>query len=188
MKNTLKDVFFSKGKITIRHFRNGKELRVWQEYRILHFLRKLYGWNIPKIFGLTGYFRFGATYANLVPTAGKGLISGRISGVGSPAAPSYMAIGTGTTAAAAGDTALETEITDGGGARGSATVTLVTTTVTNDTVQSVKSWTFTLAKNVSEMGLLNDATTGTLEVRNVFTAYPMQIGDTLEITHKLKNA
>lgn len=189
MKNTIQEVLQSKGEITIKHFRNGKQLWIWQEYRFLHFFRKVFGWNFPKIFGITGYFWKEAKYANLVVTAGKGLISGRINGVGSPAAPTAMAIGTGTTAADAANTTLETEITNGGGERGAGSASTVTTTVTDDTCQLVKSWTFTLAKNVSEMGILNNAVSGgTLLVRNVFTAYPMQVGDTLEITHKLKNA
>lgn len=186
MKNIITESQKFGGEITLRHFRKGKEISMWQEYRILHYLRKHFGINFPKIFGLTGYFRKGVSYANLVTTSGKGLISGRINGVGSPAAPTVMAIGVGTTAAAAGDTALESEITDGGGEKGSGTASTVTTTVTNDTCQLVKSWTFSGAKNVSEMGLLNSVPT--LLVRNVFTAYPMQVGDTLEITHKLKNA
>ena len=176
------------GEIDIRVIRNGKAILIWQEFHILHWVRKHFGVNFPKIFGITGYLTRKANYANLVTTAGHGLISGRISGVGSPAAPSYMAIGTGTNAAAAGDTTLQTESTGNGYDRMSATVTVVTTTVTNDTVNSVGSWTVSSAKAITEMGLLNAASVGTLEVRNVFSAYNLQSGDIFEITHKLKNA
>jgi hypothetical protein len=185
IKRLLDDLRFG-GTITIRHKRGGREIRGWQEYQILHSIRKYFGINFPKIFGLTGYWKFGVTYRNLVPTAGKGLISGRINGVGSPAAPTVMAIGIGTTSPAAGDTALESEITTNGGEKGSGTATLQTTTVTNDTCRLVKSWTFTGGFAITEMGILNSVPT--LLVRNTFSAYNVVSGDTFEITHNLKNA
>jgi hypothetical protein len=176
------------GEISIRIKRNGKYKLIWQEYRFLHFFRKRFGIKFPKIFGLTGFLTREATYANLLTTAGKGLISGRINGVGSPAAPSYMAIGTGTTAAAAGDTALETESTGNGYDRVSGTVTTETTDTTDDTNQVVGSWTVTSSKAITEMGILNEAVAGILFVRNVFSAYTLQNGDTFEITHRLKHS
>jgi hypothetical protein len=177
------------GEISIRILnKKGEAKLIWQEYRFLHFFRKHFGVKFPKIFGLTGYLTRQANYANLLTTAGKGLISNRINGVGSPAAPSYMAIGTGTTAAAAGDTALETEATGNGYDRDSATVTTETTDTTDDTNQAVGSWTVTSSKAITEMGILNAASAGTLLVRNVFSPYTLQSGDTFEITHKLKHA
>ena len=188
LKKLFDDIRFG-GKITIRHKRNGKEIRGWQEWPFLHFFRKHFGYDFPKIFGLTGYWRFGVTYRNLVVTAGKGLITGRINGVGSPAAPTAMAIGIGTVAPDAANTTLGSEITTNGGGRGAGTATTQTTTVTNDTARLVKSWTFTGGFAVTEMGILNDATSGgTLLVRNVFSAYNVVSGDTFEITHNLKNA
>ena len=176
------------GEIEIQVLRNGKAKLIWQEYRFLHYLRKHFGIKFPKLFALTGYMTRKACYANLLTTSGKGLISGRINGVGSPAAPTYMAIGTGTNAAAAGDTALQTESTGNGYDRMSATASTVTTDVTNDTNQLVGSWTVTSSKAVTEMGILNAASVGTLLVRNVFSAYTLQNGDTFQITHKLKHA
>ncbi len=176
------------GEIGIRILRNGKAKLIWQEYRFLHYFRKHFGINFPKVFGLTGYMTHEAHYANLLVTAGKGLISGRINGVGAPAAPTYMAIGTGTNAAAAGDTALQTESTGNGYDRVAATLTTQTTDVANDTNQSVASWTVTSSNAITEMGILNAASVGTLLVRNVFSAYNLQNGDTFQITHKLKHA
>jgi len=172
-----------KGEITIRHIRNGEEVKGFQEYKLFHFLRKHFGIKMPKILLLTGFYKFGVTYSNLIVTAGRGLISGRINGVGAPAAPTYMAIGTGTNAAAAGDTALQTE-----SYRVAGTATLVTTTVANDTCQLVGTFSITGSSAITEMGILNAASVGTLLVRNVFSAYNVQNGDTFEITHKLKNA
>lgn len=177
------------GKITIRHKRNGEEIRGWQEYRILHFLRKFFGMSFPKIFLITGYWRYGVTYQNLVVTAGKGLISGRINGVGTPAAPTAMAIGVDGTGLAAGNTTLESEITTGNGDRGAGTATLQQTTVADDTARLVKSWTFNDTFAIVEMGIFNNAVSGgTMLVRNVFSAYNVVSGDTFEITHNLKNA
>jgi len=179
------------GSIDIRILdKNGKARLIWQEFGILHYIRKHFGINFPRIFGLTGYLTRKAHYANLITTAGKGLISGRINGVGSPAAPTYMAIGTGTNAAAAGDTALQTELSGNGLDRAAGTATLQTTTVANDTCRLVRSWTSSSVGDVAvtEMGILNAASVGTLLVRNVFSAYTLRTNDTFEITHNLKNA
>ncbi len=180
------------GEIDIRVLdKNGKAKFIWQEYSFFHYIRKHFGINFPKFFGITGYFTRKAHYTNLITNSGKELISGRINGVGSPAAPIVMAIGTGTTAAAAGDTALQAELVSDGLGRGVGTATLQTTTVTNDTCRLVKSWTSSSATDVAvtEMGILNNATSGgDLLVRNVFSAYTLRNGDTFEITHNLKNA
>lgn len=173
------------GQITIQHFRKGKEIKGWQEYNFLHRLRKRFGINFPKIFGLTGYRKFGVTYYNLAPTVGLALMAGRIEGSGSPAAATYMAVGIGTNAPAAGNTTLQTEITKSGLARATGTPTLVTVTVANDTAQLVKQWSVTGTKAVTEMGILNAASVGTLLVRNTFSAYNVVSGDTFKITHKL---
>lgn len=180
------------GEIDIRILdKSGRAKRIWQEYSILHYIRKHFGINFPKLFGITGYMTRKAHYANLITTAGKGLIPGRINGVGSPAAPTAMAIGKGTTPAAAGDTALEDELSADDLGRGAGTATLQTTTVANDTCRLVKSWTSSSVADVAitEMGILNNATSGgTLLVRNVFAAYTLRTGDIFEITHNLKNA
>lgn len=183
-----KDSTKHSGEIAIRVLRKGKAELIWQEYRFLHYFRKFYGINFPKILGITGYFTREAKYANLLTTVGKGLISNRINGVGSPAAPIYMAIGTGTNAAAAGNTALQTEATGNGYDRELGTESTVTTDTADDTNQLVASWEVTSSKAITEMGILNADSVGTLLVRNVFSAYTLQIGDTFEITHKLKHA
>ena len=122
--------------------------------------------------------------ANLIPTAGKALIAGRIMGSGSPAAATYIAVGTGTTAATASDTVLESEITDSGLARASASISLVTTDTTNDTAQAVKSFSVTGTKAVTEAGMFNASSGGTMLNRQVFSVVNVESGDTLEITMK----
>lgn len=138
-----------------------------------------YGVQIPLI---TGYHTYSMRGANLVTTAGKAGVAGRIGGSGSPAAFTYIAIGTGTNAAAAGDTALQTEIASGGGSRAAATVSLTTTDTTNDTARAVLTFTFSSSFAVTEAGLLNAASTGTLLNRQVFSAVNVVSGDSLQVT------
>jgi len=75
---------------------------------------------------------------------------------------SYLAVGTSSTAVAITDTTLNAEITDTGLARASATVSRVTTTVTNDTLQLTYTWTASGVKSIQEIGILNAASTGIL--------------------------
>lgn len=138
-----------------------------------------YGVRIP---GLTGSYVNELRMANLVTSAGLAGIASRINGDGSEAAFTYIAIGTGTTAAAAGDTALGTEITTGGGARAAATASRTTTTVTNDTATLVHTFTFSSSFAVTEAGALNAASAGVLLNRQVFTAVNVVSSDTLQVT------
>lgn len=125
------------------------------------------------------------TYHNLVTNAGFAGISSRL-GASSTAIFNYIAIGIGTTAAAVTDTTLQSEITTNGGQRAAATVTQVTTTIANDTTQLDYTFVFTGSFSVSETGVLNAASGGTLLNRKVFTAYPVISGDRLRILHQFK--
>jgi hypothetical protein len=134
------------------------------------------------IVGLYGYFAPQKQVSNLVTTVGKALVAGRINDSGTPAAATYIAVGTGTTAANIADTTLETEISDSGLARAAATVSLVTTDTTNDTARLVKSFSVSGTKAVTEAGALNASSNGTLLARQVFSAINVVSGDTLSIT------
>jgi len=127
-----------------------------------------------------------AKVANLITNAGFALIAGRINGSGTPAAATYIAVGTGTTAANVADTTLETETAASGLSRANGSVSLVTTTVTNDTAQIVVTFTVTGTVAVTESGVLNAASTGTLLCRQVFSAINVVNGDSLQITWKIK--
>lgn len=135
-----------------------------------------------------GHWSKKARVANLITNAGFALIAGRINGSGSPAAATYIAVGTGTTAANVADTTLETESATAGLSRAAASVSLVTTTVTNDTAQMVVTYTVTGTVAVTESGVLNAASTGTLLCRQVFSAINVVNGDSLQITWKVKAA
>jgi len=172
------------------------------KYSILNFIRKLTH-RVSRIFGgkfgmfdnVTYTFKHADgrvykefTIANLVTDAGKALVAARIAldsgDSGGEAKANYIAIGEGTTPAAATDTALETEITTAGGERATATVTKETTDVANDTIVLTKTFTFTGSFNISESGVLNDAAAGDLLNHQVFSAIPVLSGDSLELTHK----
>lgn len=142
-------------------------------------------WYGSLISPFLGFYSSQKKVRNLVTTAGKALIAGRINGSGSPAAATYIAVGTGTTAAAAGDTTLGTETATSGLSRVAGTVSLVTTTTTNDTAQITTTFTVTGTVAVTESGVLNAASTGTLLCRQVFTAINVVSGDSLSITWKV---
>ena len=122
---------------------------------------------------------------NGVPTVGKALIAGRLNASGAPAAADYIAVGTGTNAFAAGDTTLQTETVGSGLTRAQGTASLVTTTTTNDTAQVLKSFTVTGSVAVTESGVFNASSGGTLLCRQVFSAINVVNGDTLQITWKV---
>lgn len=146
----------------------------------------LYGLRIP---GLTGDWVKELQVSNGVPTVGKALVAGRINGSGSPAAAAYIGVGVGTTAFAAGDTALETEKLEDGTtsatAHKAASVSLVTTDVTNDTAQLVATFAFTATLAITESGCFNASSTGTLLCRQTFSAINVVSGDSLQVTWKI---
>lgn len=142
----------------------------------------LYGLRIPFV---TGFWVNMRMVANLVTDAGKAGVASRINGAGGEAAFTYIAVGTGTTAPAAGNTALETEIVDSGLARANATASRVTTDVTNDTAQDQYTFSVTGTKAVTESGVLNAASSGVLLCRQTFSAVNVVNGDSLQVTWKI---
>jgi hypothetical protein len=146
---------------------------------------KVQGWFEIEHRDKDGHVKRRDIYENLVTDAGKAGVAGLINGVITDFFD-YIAIGTGATAAAAGDTALQTEISTGGGSRALATLSRVTTTVTNDTAQFVVTFTFTSGFAVTESGVLSASSSGTLLCRQVFSAYNVVNTDQLTITWKVK--
>jgi len=142
----------------------------------------LYGLRIPF---LTGSWMSEMQVSNGVTTVGKALVAGRINASGAPAAATYIAVGTGTTAFNAADTTLQTETSGSGLDRAAASASLVTTDTTNDTAQLVVTFTVTGTVAVTESGVLNAASTGTLLCRQTFSAINVVNGDSLQITWKI---
>ncbi len=164
---------------------NGNIKKLWQENNFGKFLRRVLKIDLQG-FGLFGQWADSMVVKNLVTTAGKGGVASRINGAGAEAAFTYLAVGTGTTAPAAGDTTLQTEITDSGLARAAATASRVTTTTTNDTAQLDYTWSVTGTKAVTEAGALNAASSGVLLGRQTFSAVNVVNGDTLQVTYKFQ--
>lgn len=118
--------------------------------------------------------------------AGFAELSNLCGDVSSPTAFTYLACGTGTTAFAATQTALVTEITDSGLARAAATITRQTTNVSNDTCQYYKAWTATGTKTVGEVSVHNDPSSGIMLARTVLSpTKALTNGDTLTLTYKI---
>ena len=113
---------------------------------------------------------------NLVVTAGKNWVAGRFKDSSIPDEMSHMAIGSADTAAAAGNTALATEVnrialtTDGG-------------TVSTNTVQYDASWTSAAAAYaIKEAGIFNAASGGTMLARTTFAVINKGTDDTVSIS------
>ena len=115
---------------------------------------------------------------NLVVTVGKNFIASSMAKTttNSPAAMTHMEVGTGTTAAAAGDTTLETAVA-------SSRVTLTSTTVTTNNVAYVATFPAgTGTGALTEAGIFNASSSGTMLCRTVFSVINKGAADTLGIT------
>lgn len=110
---------------------------------------------------------------NLVVDAGEAFIASRMAGTAS-AVMSHMGIGTGTTAAAAGDTALETAA----GAR----VALSSASASGSVMTYQASFPAGASTGaITEAGIFNDLTAGTMLCRTVFAVVNKLADDTLSV-------
>jgi len=177
------------GEFTFVHRRNGERMKMWNLNRAGTWLMKRVGhWTTRLTRGvpLFGHWDTELHITNLVTNAGLAVVAARL--VGATVDPAdTLAVGTGTTAAAAGDTALETEITDSGLARATdAAPTFETTSVTNDTAVVNYLWTASGAKAITEAGVLTQDSGGDLLSRQVFASVGVVSGDTFEATWKFQ--
>lgn len=112
---------------------------------------------------------------NLVVATGLNFIVNRMKDAVAPVM-SHMTLGSGTTAAAAGDTTLEAEIA---GAR----VELTSTTVTANQITYIASFAAGVGTGaVTEAGTFNNSTGGTMLCRTVFPVVNKQSGDSMTVT------
>lgn len=118
---------------------------------------------------------------NLVVNSGLAYIASRMKDTTS-GVMTHMAVGTGTTAAAAGQTALVSEA-----ARVTLTsTTIVTTNVTDDAIQYIATFgAGTGTGAITEAGLFNDSTAGSMLCRTAFAVINKDVNDTLTITWKV---
>lgn len=109
---------------------------------------------------------------NLVVTAGKNYVADRIKN--NSTVMSHMAIGTGTAAAAAGNTALGSE---------SARTALTSTTVTDNEIVYVDTFAAgTGTGAITEAGIFNASSGGTMLCRTVFSVVNKGASDAMTIT------
>lgn len=121
---------------------------------------------------------------NTITNTGKAEEANLVSGLGWTAF-TYLAVGTSNTAAWAAQTALGAETTTNWLARASATVTRVTTTVTNDTINLTKTWTATGTVAVEEIGVFNAASAGVMLGRQVTGTKTINNGESLQGTYQI---
>jgi len=98
----------------------------------------------------------------------------------------YLALGTSATAVTADDTTLTAEITDTGLARAAATISRITTTVTNDTLRATYTWTATGVKTIEEAGLLTASSGGVLLGHKLTGASVTANTDQVVLTYDIK--
>ena len=110
---------------------------------------------------------------NLIVDTGLDYIASRMSGT-SESVMSHMAVGTGSTAAAASDTTLGTELDRNA---------LTSTTVTDNAVAYVCSWAAGDGTgSLTEAGIFNAASAGTMLCRTVFGTVTKAADDSITIT------
>ena len=135
-----------------------------------------------KVLDKDGNVKSEDVFKNLIVDVGKQEVVKLISGQGGTAF-STIAIGTGTTAEAATDTGMELELT-----RKAATISIVTTTITNDTARFVATFSsadgLTGTAAVTEYGLFNAAATPVMLSHAIKAAKNMDwdAGEQLEVT------
>lgn len=121
----------------------------------------------------TGAIKQEFTVPNLVVDTGLDFIASRMKDA-TATAMSHMAVGTGTTAADAADTTLETEL---------ARVALASTTVTDNSVAYVATYPAgTGTGALTEAGILNAASGGTMLCRTVFAVINKSAADSMTVT------
>lgn len=125
-----------------------------------------------KLFGPDGKLKAEQNVPNLVVTTGKTFIAARM--VGTPTAMSHMAIGSGTTDPAVGNTALQTEL---------GRVALTSSASSGAVVTYVASFgAGTGTGAVTEAGILNASSGGTLLCRTEFSVVNKGADDSMSIT------
>lgn len=128
------------------------------------------------VYGPDGAVKDSRDINNLVVTSGLGYVTSRMKDT-TQGAMSHMAVGAGTTAAAAGNTTLGSEL---------GRVTLASTTVSSNTITYVATFgAGTGTGAVTEAGIFNDASAGTMLCRTVFAVVNKDANDTIQITWQI---
>lgn len=132
-----------------------------------------------QLIGPDGKVKQEHTNHNLIVTVGKTFLATYLTPSGHGANFfDYMGLGTGSTSPAAGDTALQTELSGGGYSRQAGVITSSTNVWQNVDTFSPGNGTGA----ITEAGLFSASTSGTMFARQVFSVYNKAAGDTLIIT------
>jgi hypothetical protein len=122
--------------------------------------------------------------ATVVTNSGKQTSANRMQTTPTRNPPKFVAMGVGATGAArtaaAADTALSTEVET----RATGTESIVTTTVTSDTYQTVGTITATASRAVDEAGTFDASTVGNIDVSATFAVINLASADSLQLTVK----
>ena len=133
-----------------------------------------------KVYGKDGGLKEEREIPNLMTTTGLASVAAMLLADVGLTGYDYIGIGTGTTAADVGDTAIEAEV-----GRVVTTGTVATTTGTDDTAQFVGQTTFGASFAITEAGVLNASSSGNLLCRQVFAAINVVNLDSIAYTYTL---
>jgi hypothetical protein len=118
--------------------------------------------------------------ATLVVNGGRAIITNRLKGAGTE--PSFVAVGTGVTAATLADTAIQTEVET----RVAGTSTQQTTSTTNDTYQVIGTQSITATRALANAGLMDAVSAGNMFTHGDFAVINLVSGDSLQQTWKVQ--
>lgn len=136
-------------------------------------------WNDGKLIKRT-------PFENLITNIGKAEFAGLVANLGSLTAPSFIALGSSTPTVSPTDTTLATEINTNGLGRAAATVTRVTTSVTNDTIQYVKTFSVTGTTTVNEIGIFDALSVGNMITHALTGTNSLVNGNSYVVTYQIQ--
>lgn len=124
----------------------------------------------------TGQVKVDTTIPNLVVSVGKSWIAQRMKDSGIPTQMTHMAIGQGTNATGTANTALDSEL-------GRVSLTTAGGTVSSNVVTYAATFNAgTGTGAVTEAGIFNDGTSGTMLCRTVFPVVNKGVNDSMAVT------
>jgi hypothetical protein len=132
--------------------------------------------NIVLTDSATGEIKYNTVIPNLVVSVGKSWIASRMKDTGIPTQMTHMAIGQGTNGTDTANTTLQSEL-------GRVSLTTAGGTVTSNVVSYAASFgAGTGTGAVTEAGIFNDGTTGTMLCRTVFPVVNKGANDSMSVT------
>ena len=159
--------------------------------QLVRFLRhrptlRVRGWTDVILTDSDGRIKQRFVKPNAITNVGHAAANAMISGQWSGGDFSYLALGTGTIGSPTTATALAAEISTGGGARALATLSQVTTSITDDTAQLTYTWTFSASFAITEEGIFDAGSAGHMFAYQSFSAINVVTTDMVAITHSFQ--